>query len=213
MPAAPNSPVDIFNLALTYVGQRAVRSLESPGPIEQLGARVYDGSRQYCLTLGAWTFATKQAAIPQSANAPLFGFLGAFELPGDFISLVSVLGDTTQNNPSTRYRVLENQIYYNSEDTSISIEYVFDQTNVARWSPAFKELVAYHIAKTIAYDITKKKNVVEMIETQYKAALMDAVIKDGQDEPPERIERSRALEARLMGGSIYDDASIVSFDD
>lgn len=214
MPSPLNSPVDLCNLANTYIGERAIRSIEPPSSeIEKMYARLYEHSRQYCLGLGAWTFAIKQANINKTDD-PLFGFESAYLLPADFISLVSLLGDPTILFEATKYRIMERNLLYNSSSNSISIEYVFDQTNISWWSPQFKEVVALHLATTVAYNTNKKKNVIEIIEAKYKAALYDAIIKDGQDEPPQRIERSRALQARLTGSPMWnDDPSKVVFDE
>lgn len=204
---------DICNTALGFMGERSIDSIETPTTqTERIMARVFDDSRQYCLCLGTWGFATKQANILQT-TAPLFGYQSAYQLPDDILALISLVGDPTINYSSTKYRIMEDKLHYNSAAASISIEYIFDQTNIRKWSPAFKELVAYHIAKSTAFEITKKKNVVELMEAQYKAALQDSVIIDGQNEPPVRIERSRALQARLHGSSMFDDPTKIVFDE
>lgn len=213
MTTPANSPVEICNLALVYLGERRIKSLENPtSEIERTMGVLYDNARQYALSLSAWNFAMKQANIAQDGTDPLFDFDHAYQIPNDFIALVSIEGDG-ERFATDQYRIYVDKLYYSTDATSIKMRYVFDQTDISKWSPPFKEVVAKDLAVKAAYALSRKPGLIKEMDALYRIALADALGKDGQDDPPIRVTRSEMLAARLYGFSVDDDATVVRFDD
>lgn len=213
MVTSPNNPIDIVNMALGYIGEAPVRSIDMPTKdIERIAALYYHQTRRYCLTLSTWNFAKKQAEISQTANDVQDDFDSAYQLPTDLITFLSVNGEN-EYDYKNEYDIRGDKLYYNSDATSVSIRYVYDEERVTRWSPGFVAVVARALAIELAYALTKKDNVIKTQNALMQTALADAISKDGAERPPLRIEESRmlAVRRRLVGGW-NDDPTIIEFE-
>lgn len=212
MATSPNNPLNILNMALGYIGEAPVRSIESPTKdVERQGALYYHPTRRYCLTLSEWNFAKRQQLIPRTGDGQ-GDFTSTYQLPNDMITFVSVGGET-EYEFIDEYDIRGDQLHYNSDANSVLIRYVYDETDVTKWSPGFVMVVARALAIEMAYALSKKDNIIKTNNSLMQVALMDAIAKDGSERAPIRIEESKILAARrrLVGGQL-DDPTRIRFD-
>lgn len=210
MVTSPNNPVDILNMALGYIGEAPIRSIESPTKdIERQCGLYYHATRRYCLTLSLWNFAKRQAPIPRTGDGQ-GDFTSTYQLPNDMITFISVGGDTEYDYIDT-YDVRGDQLHYDSDANSVVIRYVFDNEDITKWAPGFVMVVARALALELAYFLSKKDNIIKTNNSMMQIVLADAIAKDGSERPPIRIETSKILEARrrLIGGTSDDPTRIV----
>lgn len=86
-PSPVTSPVEIVNLALTgHLGARPLSSLDQADDPEgpdaaKLMRLLYANVRDELLTLQPWHFATRRVALALLADAPLYGYAHAYQLP------------------------------------------------------------------------------------------------------------------------------------
>lgn len=215
MTTPANSPVEMCNLTLASLGERRIKSLEHPtSEVERTMGILYDNSRRYVLSLSAWNFAMKQANIQRDTTDPLFDYDQSFQLPNDFISLVSVGGSSGERYATDQYRIYEDKVYFSGDGgNTLRIRYVFDNTDLSKWSAPAKRVMQYDLAVAAAYAFSRKPGLIKEMDALYRIALSDAIGKDGQDDPPIRVTSSVMLAARLYGFSVDDDPTIVRFDD
>lgn len=199
--AFPTSAVAICNLALDHLNEAPISSIESPSSkIESVLARWYDVSRKAVLQLIAWNFAIKRTTISSNATAPAFGYDLAFDLPADFVKLVSI-GDY---GLIKNYKIEGNQILLDSDTSqitstsSLKLVYVSDFKNVAQMDALFIETLALHIAYKIGNKITNNASLIGQAGDLYRESLSEAARVDGQQSPPTRIERSKFRRARRV---------------
>ena len=199
-----NSATDICNLALDLLSAGTVQNVEEPtSSTEELLNRWYDLCRKKCLREHPWNFAAKRTILAASSTDPAFGYAKAFPVPSDFVRILYLSTDlvTDQDTilPSDQYQFEKGSILITSnygDASSLNLVYIYDITEVSSMDPLFIELLAYDIAMSIAYKVTETNTNIQRIAelAKQKKAIAKAI--DGQERPPQRVERSRALSAR-----------------
>lgn len=208
--AAPSSPVDICNLALDDLKQLPIKSITTPvSNAEQVCARNYDATRRECLFAHPWKFAIKRIQLtPNPATEPLFGYLYAYDLPDDYIRMITV-GDDYIGDLRQSFEIEDNQLLAVSGDvvfdgTTKDVRYMRDIVDVNKFSPGF---VTYFRLK-LAIRMSNKFNVSEGIKKELKADFQEAATEakavNGQESRIKRIQFSRTLTKRRgLPGGIY----------
>ena len=201
---APTSAVQICTFALDHLKQKPITALTGDNlPLAaSTCARHYDQARRAVLESHPWNFAIKRKQLTPDATAPVFGYSFAYNLPPDFIRLLT-LGDDAilLITPTALYQVEGGQLLTGAEftvDTSgtQNVRYVFDQTNVNKFSPLFIEVLALELAVNMAYAFTGLGNRVAQIKKLLDDKAPRAYAIDGQQRPPTRIQNSRFRRAR-----------------
>ncbi len=196
---APDSPVDICNLALQHIGEAKIATIEAPtNHREETMALWYDHVRRVVLREQLWNFAQSYREIPRSGDG-IGTYADAYNLPNDFIRLNSVGLD--RNYPCEYYDMGDGKIYAN-KGSSLHIYYNSDVRQVSKMDPLFIQIFAIRLAIMVAYTFTKKKSVTEGLMALLKTEEPKATSVDGQERKPRRIQRSKYLDARRYGGSL-----------
>ena len=200
MSAVPASEVEICNLALDRFGERPIANIDNPQTTAEITmARHFAQVRQELLRKYVWNFGKKRASISRSGT-PEFDYADKYQLPNDFVRLLSVNGDT-EVQQSKDYDIEGRELLIDASGAaSIKIRYIKDVTDVSQWDSLFRTCMILSLALATAYQFTKKKALVDQINGLLAAELPDAVSIDGQEKPPVRIQRSKYLAARQMGG-------------
>lgn len=205
--ATATSSAEICNLAVDYLGQQEeslVNSIITPVTnTERLCARWYDVTRRSVLRRKPWNFAIKRVILTMDSTAPVFGFTAAFNLPNDFLRVVTLEEVGTFNTSILRdYQVESNQLLMNADTgTNLNLRYIFDIVDVTKFDAMFVDLLAVELALRLSFKLTASNTDIQRLNAladEYRAA---AAAIDGQERPPIRVERSRALEIRSRLGS------------
>lgn len=201
---AVNSATDICNLALDLLSAGTVQNVEEPtSATEELLNRWYDLCRRKCLREHPWNFAAKRVTLAASATDPAFGYAKAFPVPSDFVRILYISTDLITDEETImsadQYQFENGSILITSnygDTSSLNLVYIYDITEVSSMDPLFIELLAYDIAISVAYKVTESNGNIQRIAelAKQKKAIAKAI--DGQERPPQRVERSKALSAR-----------------
>jgi hypothetical protein len=207
---AITTDVEVCNLALARLGQKPISSLSDADDASAVCDLHYDTTRRALLRSYVFNFAKKVDELTvSSTETPAFGYESAFALPSDFIRLLS-LGDYTINadTPAGLYDIVGNFIYTDQEDSAdtLNICYIRDNETVAQWDALFVKLMYLELAKAMAYAFTLKPSLVVQLDNELGDVRLAAAAVAGQEKPPRRIQRSRLIESRRMGG-IFRDAT------
>jgi len=207
--AIPTSDIQVANMALARIKQRPISSIESPQtPAEDSVALIYDQTRRKLLRSYIFNFPRKFLVLTvDGKKEPAFGYENAFKLPNDFIRLLA-LGDITINadTPPSLYKMSEGYIFTDWEDDTdeINFYYVHDMKIVSKWDALFVDLMKLQLAHDLAPDFGVPDSKVKRIAEELREAKLGAAAVAGQEKPPRRIQRSRILNARRMGGRSRD---------
>lgn len=215
------SSTDICNLALDLLSAGTITDISGDSPTEEQCARWYPITRQKLLREHPWNFATKREILSASNTTPDFGYAAAFKVPADFLRLQAVSSDLSVDKetllPYHAYALEEHNgeglhillnEYYGTPDT-VRLIYTHDNTTVSQYDPLFIDLLAYDLALNLAYKVTESNTNVERLQQIQKQRAAMAKSIDGQERPPQRIERSRALAARRRKGSTHRNDKII----
>lgn len=194
--AAPNSAVDICNIALDYLSQRPISSIDPPHTeAEETMARHYDMIRQELLRNYVWNFAKAHIELTATGESPVTDYPYAFNLPTDCLRVLSIGGETEMWQ-TNRYDIIGRKIITDYSETKILLRYVKDVTDVGQWDSGFVKLMSLALAESVAYTFTQQSKALENINALYTAHIAKAVSIDGQEKKPIRIQRSKYLSAR-----------------
>lgn len=198
MPTSPpTAPVHICNLALDYLGEAPISSVENPrNQREEIMARWYDHTRMTVLREYVWNFAQKYDDLSRSGDGA-GGHSDKYNLPNDCVRVNTVGSD--RYNPITDFDIFARELHC-SEGNSVPIWYNRNVTEVSKMDALFVNIFALRLALKVAYKFTKKKSVTEQISGLLALEEPKAVSVDGQERPPRRIQNSRYLAARKSGG-------------
>ena len=204
------SSTDICNLALDLLSAGTIQDINGNGATEEQCARWYDVTRRKLLREHPWNFATKRIILAPDSTDPVFGYVAAFTLPSDFIRLLSISSDLTTDKeymlPTQAYGLENNKIllneYYGTPN-AVRLIYIYDVTTVSKFDAQFVDLLAHDLALSLAYKVTESNTNVDRINSLKKQREAMAKAIDGQERPPQRIERSRALTARRRAGATH----------
>lgn len=201
------SAVDICNLAGSLLNIPPITSITDPlTSEEEVFALWYDQVRREALRRHSWNFAMKRTILASSSAAPPFGVSKAFPLPQDYIRLSEVGSPPLQAEDYVIESAADGGLIIGingsnggSTDT-LRLVYVSDVEAVPLMDASFIDYFIHLLAQKISYNITQKNSAVERTDALMEKAEARARAIDGQENPPKRIERSRALRARRNGG-------------
>lgn len=193
----PQSPTELGNLALDELRQKPITSIEPPyTDIEKLVARQYDIAREFVFRNTIPNFAKTRATCPRLAEAPLFDFTDAYQMPNNYIRLLSV-DDVDDMRQRDHYDITGRSILMNKAGAvSIDLRFVADVLDISKWEPNFRDAVVLKLAANLAYPITGKASVVARVEAKLEKLWPLLISIDGQERPPYRVQHSKALAAR-----------------
>lgn len=212
----PSSPVDICNLALDELKHAPIMSIDTPeSTAEKICARWYDATRRECLRKHPWKFATKRATLTPSGTDPDFGYTSAYNLPNDYIRLVSI-GDDSEGSFLDRYQIENGQILTSEgtddDGTSLNVRYVYNIEDVSRFDPLFLKFFVFQLALNMSPKFSLAANAKQLLKQDYEDVSSEARAVNGQDRRPQRIQRSRHLERRraITNGGFASDRTVFS---
>jgi hypothetical protein len=161
MSTAQVSEVSICNLALSWLAQAPIISLDDPNNTAQLCKINYPLLRDAVLEEGDWQFAFQQAALAQLSTPPVFGTGYLFAQPSDMIRLLRA--DDGSDTYAVEWRKEGPNI--RAEVTTLYIEYVKRVEDTSLFSPGFVQALAGRLAAELAMPITNSS---EMFNTMWK---------------------------------------------
>lgn len=208
--ARPTAPIDICNLALDEIKQNPINSIDTPVTSNEFTCRRwYDPTRAECLAQHPWKFATIRTILtPDPTATPDFGYAYAYNLPTDYIRLVT-LGDDYLSDLKREYEIENGQILTaagnsTTDSTSLYTRYVYDIQQVPKFSPLFVKYFVLQLALNMATKFSTSPTIKNQIRDEYKDIEMQAKAVNGQDRRPKRIQFSRILTKRRgLPGGVY----------
>lgn len=183
------SVIDICNSALDKLGQTPITSLTDGNRAAKLCQRNWPLVRDQVLRDHPWNFATARAILAPTTTAPAWGFGAAFPMPTDCLRLMEVL-DHSQGE----YQVEGESIL--ADGTVLRIRYVRRIEDPNAYDAQFCHAVSIALALDMCEALTQSTTKVQLLDEQYKQALLRAVRTDAQENPPARFEEDEWLAVR-----------------
>lgn len=186
--------IELVNVALVALGQtELLTSLDDQTKHARVMKAVLRVARRAVLACRPWSFARRRIKLNASNVAPLFGPGTAYPLPDDFVRFL-----IDKDNPDQDFRV-EAGMIVSDDGAPLEILYIYDETNIERWSAVATELLAAALAAYAAYAITGDKGVRDDMEAIYSKRLSHAGAVDLFNEEPDTLDADVWIRAHQRG--------------
>lgn len=187
-----STQIDVCNGALIELGSSLLLTAldDSTAAARILKAR-WDLSRRTVLQSRPWGFARKRFLLSADPTVAPFGLsVSRFRKPADFIRFV-----LDRDNHDQDYQE-EGEFFLSGDGAPFELYYIFDETNIARWSPVAADVLAAQLAARCAYAITGDKGVREDMEALYARRLSAASHIDSFNQEPVSLDSDTWLRSR-----------------
>ena len=192
--------VQIANMALSWLGEELITSLEDDNDAARVMKLNYIPARDATLEAHEWSFAIKRFIPPKLAEAPAYGVSYAFGVPSDIIRVLSV--DRADSTPSgydaTRIGsreqldwIMEGGHILANED-AIYCRGIRRVEEEGEFSPLFDQALAGYLAMLGAIPLTASAEIQANMFALYENFIRQAKSRDGLQ------GRSRRIRARTL---------------
>lgn len=176
------SVVDICNLALAHIGDRAnITSIDPPEGSAQSEhcARFFPMARDTLLNMHPWTFATKRVTLADVSIAvpPPDKWQYSYAIPGAMVKMIGVYDPNSMyDEDKSEYEyemgpgVGNTQVIYANVEDAVA-RYVALVSDSAQWPPIFTEALAWLLASYLAGPIIKGTEGMRVAEAALQMAL------------------------------------------
>lgn len=184
------SSVVICNSALVKVGAERINSLSDSNQRARLCNERYDPLRKETLASHPWNFALKRTTPSVDGTAPDWEFTKRYALPSDCLRLLKTNLDYLDD------WVVENG-YILTDQSDLSLLYIFNQTDTTAFTPVFEEALAFRIAIDLAYNLVKSTTLADSMLKGYDRWIRLARSFDAQEgQSVRRVEANEWYDAR-----------------
>lgn len=178
--------VDICNMALAYLGDRAtVSSINPPEGSAQADhcARFYPIARAQLLSEYPWAFALKRTKLAKLAT-PVATEGNSFTLPQDCVRLVSVHAVGAPEVDSILdydFESFNGYVIINCQAEEIFVKYVSSTTAESMFTPVFADTLAHLLASKLAGSLVPGTSGIKLAQEElklYRAFVAEAIKQD-----------------------------------
>lgn len=181
--------VTICNSALLKLGANTITSLSDNSKEAELCNEQYAKIRDELLYSFSWNFAVKSAALTDNGNNHLWDDdLPEFDIPADYLRMVEV------EQPDYRWYVENGKIYY--ESTVLNCRYIYQVTDVTKFSAGFIELLSTKLALELSYSLVQSASLKETLKKDYNLMLRDMRSFDSQEGYTRQLTNEKFLQVR-----------------
>lgn len=166
------SKVDICNLALSHIGQKAnISSIDPPDPTveAQDAARFYPMALNETLEAHAWGFAMTRRVLVEVADVAPASWQYAYQWPNQCLRPVAVLEEEADDDDPTEKWIREGDYIYTNVENA-TLRYVQLVTDTNKFSPSFTISLSHRLAAYLAGKIIKGKAGEDVRDKQLKLA-------------------------------------------
>lgn len=207
------SETEIANLALQHLGESPIIALTDTGDKTSRTCAVnFAQARDEALQTAPWSCAKKQVALSRLAQAPLFKWAAAYQLPGDFIRLLEIDGLNAWLPAEYFDRHGDTLVMGRGTDAdeaadTVNIEYIFRQTDTSRFDPLLVECVAMNLAMKMARTLTGSDSKGQQLREEYERIVLPRArtlnaqqIHSGKNHPVRSMLRRSLLNRARQAG-------------
>jgi hypothetical protein len=189
---------DIANLALTWLGQRLINSLNDNQNEAKIMKANYPFARDKVLEEHAWTFALRRETLAPLLATPAFGGGNQFLIPSDVARVFRVYrpsSNLTTRDLQNAEWVREGNVIIAPYD-QVWAHFIFKQTNTTFFSASFGQAVAAKLAMDTCITFTENEKLMDKMETKYGVFLQEATAADGSQGRTEVIRSTKLTGVR-----------------
>jgi hypothetical protein len=183
--------VELCNRALIALGAQPISAFDDASVEAEVARHLYPSLRDALLSSHPWRFATKQAGLPRSTQAPAADYGFAFQLPADFLRALSA--GVPERGRGLNYRISGRHV---EADTDVlTLTYVF-RPDESGFPPFFDLALIARLAAEFCLPLTESTTRAQLLHQLSDAEFRRAKTIDSQQDEPGRIEDFTLVEVR-----------------
>ncbi len=149
---------------------------------------IFEAKRDEVMALHSWHGCVTRAVWSPNATVPAFEYDFTYDLPSDCLRVLDLFEDyegasynyATNSSNECQPWTVEGRTLLSNLDL-ISPRFIFRNTDPSSWDMTFAEVLAWALAKEIAYALTQSSDLKKSCEEDYKIALRDARSANGAE--------------------------------
>lgn len=182
------STEDICSLALGLIGENPITDINDTGVLSVRCKQLFSIQRDALLRLHDWGFASRRIPVAVSSTTPVFGYVYAYDLPGENLKVREVY-------PECGFVVEGRQVL--SNDLIESIRYTARVEESGYFDSLFVATLSAHLAVVLCFPLKKSAALLKSMENLAEGLLSKAQVSDCQEGTPQvDRESSSWLDAR-----------------
>jgi len=181
------SVISICNSALIKLGANRITALTETSKEARLCNAQYEVVRDRLLQSHPWNFAIKRIALNKLSEVPAFGWDGYYQLPTDYLRVLTVF-------PDYPFEVEGDRVLSDAGD--VSIRYMYSATDPSKYPPRFAEALAYELAKELSYALVQSNAQQAQLFTIADDYLRKTRSYDAQEGTPQQFFSSSWVDSR-----------------
>lgn len=185
------SSIAICSRALMKLGADSITSFEDGTAEAEVAASLYGPIRDALISAYPWSFATGQIALARLAAEPIADFSYAYQLPSDFLRVLSA--GVAGRGRGIDYRIAERRLH--TDVSEVTLTYIFrpDETT---FPPFFDQALIARLAAEFCIPLTDSTSRSEVLHRLAEKQFQEAKLIDGQQESSTQIENFSLVEVR-----------------
>jgi hypothetical protein len=193
--------VDICNMALTWLGETPISSIDDESTRAELCQLNYQATRDATLEAHNWTFALERFIPAKNATPPIYGAGQAFDIPPQILRVVAVDNNESVIDPYSTISInSREQVDWQLEGRQIicNLDVIYAR-GIRRieeegiFSPLFVQAFAAKLAVLLCLPLTASIDKWQAMQAQYEVIMSEAKTRDGIQGRSRRL-RNRSLE-------------------
>ena len=195
--------VDIANLALSWLGEQPISSLDDESDRALQMKINYEKARDATLEAHDWTFAIKRFIPAMNAVPPVWGASFAFDVPSDILRVIGCWPNDTRTSgipaPIDSLEQIDWQMENNQIVTDVEVVFAKGIRRVlqeGKFSPNFVHAFAAMLASLTALNLTASASIQANMDALYNEMILKAKSRDGLQGRSRRIRQRSFQKAR-----------------
>jgi len=185
------SAVSICSAALIELGDKPISSFDDNNDRTRAVSNLYGLKRDAVLRAHPWNCAVKRIVLSPDTNAPAFDWQYQFDLPSDYLRVLSV----GLNGQEDEYVLEGRKLLMNTN--VCYLRYIYRNSDEATWDALLIDAMKEVMKASIAYSITKSTSKEQLVQQIVQNVLKSARAVDGQENPPETLGDFALLSNRV----------------
>lgn len=185
------SAIALCSRALIRLGAAPIAGFDDGSAESEVCANLYPPLRDGALSAHPWSFATGQASLARLAEPPAADFANAFQLPADFLRVLSA-GIGGRGSGLT-YRLNGNRLLCDADEVTLTYVYRPDES---AFPPYFDQMLMARLAAEFCLPLTESTTRAQFLFRLAEDEFRRAKLIDAQSHTPSAITDFPLVEVR-----------------
>jgi hypothetical protein len=188
------SPVSICSNALLMLGDNPISAFDEATDRARMAANLWPSVRDYVLRSHPWNCAVKRVVLAPMVDAPAFDFGAQFQLPSDFLRLLSV----GLEGEKVRFKLetIDSGRVILQDGSACYLRYIWRNENADTYDGMLIHALQASMRTVFSYGVTQSTSLEQLLHQVLQPILKQARAVDASEEDHDPLDDSPLLDAR-----------------